>query len=141
MSTQGFVASHAKDAHFERGLRAFFEYRALGVKAATKGRFAAHVIRAAEGADFASQPHLHRTEFQLVYVLKGWIEFEYEGLGRVRLEAGSCVYQPPGIRHQELGHSADVELLEVVLPADFRTEEVASVDGGQIGRASCRERV
>ena len=28
-------------------------------------------------------PHVHKTTFQLVYVLKGWIEFEYEGQGRV----------------------------------------------------------
>ncbi|WP_235580573.1 hypothetical protein [Rhizobacter sp. Root404] len=28
-------------------------------------------------------------------MLKGWIEFEYEGQGTVRLEAGSCVHQPP----------------------------------------------
>jgi hypothetical protein len=71
MTTQGFVASHAKDAHFERGLRAFFEYRDLGIKHATQGRFAAHVIRACATTEFSSQPHLHRTEFQLVYVLKG----------------------------------------------------------------------
>lgn len=129
MTTPGFVASHAKDAHFERGLRAFFEYRDLGIKEATQGRVVAHVIRAAAGAGFSSQPHLHRTEFQLVYVLQGWIEFEYEGQGRVRLEAGSCVHQPPGIRHRELGHSDDVQILEIVLPADFSTEEVASVDG------------
>ena len=128
MTTQGFVATHAKDAHFERGLRAFFEYRDLGIQDATQGRVAAHLIRAAAGAGFSSQPHLHRTEFQLVYVLKGWIEFEYEGQGRVRLEAGSCVHQPPGIRHRELGHSEDVELLEVVMPGDFRTVEVERVN-------------
>ena len=128
MTTPGFVATHAKDAHFERGLRAFFEYRDLGIKAATQGRVVAHVIRAVEGAGFASQPHLHRTQFQLVYVLKGWIEFEYEGQGRVRLEAGSCVHQPPGIRHRELGHSDDVEMLEIVMPGDFATEEVAAVN-------------
>jgi mannose-6-phosphate isomerase-like protein (cupin superfamily) len=46
----------------------------------------------------------------------------------VRLEAGSCVHQPPGIRHRELGHSEDLELLEVVLPADFKTETVDSVN-------------
>ena len=128
MTPQGFVASHAQDARFERGLRSFFEYRDLGIAAATQGRVVAHVIRAAAGEAFSSQPHLHRTEFQMVYVLKGWIEFEYEAQGVVRLEAGSCVHQPPGIRHRELGHSADVELLEVVLPADFKTEEVPSVD-------------
>ncbi|MBM3389132.1 MAG: cupin domain-containing protein [Betaproteobacteria bacterium] len=127
MTNQGFVATHARDAAFERGLRAFFEYRDLGIRAATGGRVAAHVIRAAEGTEFASQPHLHETSFQLVYVLKGWIEFEYEGQGSVRLEAGSCVYQPPGIRHRELAHSADLELLEVVMPADFKTVEVPSI--------------
>ncbi len=128
MSSEGFVATHAKDAQFERGLRSFFEYRDLGIQKATEGRVVAHVIRAAAGQEFSGQPHLHRTEFQLVYVLKGWIEFEYEGQGVVRLQAGSCVHQPPGIRHREIGHSADIEMLEIVLPADFKTEEVASVN-------------
>jgi quercetin dioxygenase-like cupin family protein len=128
MTTQGFVVTHAKDAQFERGLRSFFEYRDLGLNRATQGRVTASVIRAAGGHDFSSQPHLHHTEFQMVYVLKGWIEFEYEGQGAVRLEAGSCVHQPPGIRHRELGHSEDLELLEVVLPANFKTETVDSVN-------------
>ncbi len=128
MTTRGFVATHASDAVFERGLRSFFEYRDLGIRKATEGRVAAHVIRAAAGKEFSSQPHLHRTDFQLVYILKGWIEFEYEGQGVVRLEAGSCVHQPPGIRHRELGHSEDIELLEVVLPGNFVTEEVPSLN-------------
>lgn len=129
MTTQGFVVSHADGATFERGLRSFFEYRDLGIKQATGGRVEAHVIRAAAGTDFSGQAHIHKTAFQLVYVLKGWIEFEYEGQGIVRLEAGSCVHQPPEIRHREVGHSADIEMLEIVLPGDFKTEEVPSVDG------------
>lgn len=56
MTSLGFVATHARDAQFEPGLRAFFE-------------------------------------------------------------------------HRELGHRDDVEMLEIVMPADFATEEVASVDG------------
>lgn len=129
MTTTGFVASHARDAAFERGLRSFYEYRDLGIKKATEGRVAAHVIRAAAGTEFSSQPHSHKTEFQLVYILNGWIEFEYEGQGVVRLEAGSYVHQPPNIRHRELGHSDDIEMLEIVLPAGFATEEVPSVNG------------
>lgn len=128
MTTKGFVATHAKDAIFERGLRSFFEYRDLGIKDATEGRVVAHVIRAASGTDFSSQPHLHEATFQFVYVLKGWIEFEYEDQGVVRLEAGSSVYQPPEIRHREVGHSSDVELLEIVMPGEFITNEVPSVN-------------
>ena len=71
---------------------------------------------------------MHDTQFQFVYILKGWVEFEYEGQGTVRLEQGSCVYQPPMIRHREVGHSDDVEILEIVMPADFKTEEVDRVD-------------
>ena len=129
MSTEGFVASHERDARFERGLRSFFEYRDLGIGQATGGQVVAHVIRAAAGSEFSSQPHRHETTFQLVYILKGWIEFEYEGQGRVRLEAGSCVHQPPGIRHRELGHSEDIEMLEVVMPGGFKTELVDRVAG------------
>ena len=129
MSHEGFVASHERDARFERGLRSFFEYRDLGIGQATGGQVVAHVIRAAAGSEFSSQPHRHETTFQLVYILKGWIEFEYEGQGRVRLEAGSCVHQPPGIRHRELGHSEDIEMLEVVMPGGFKTELVDRVAG------------
>ena len=129
MSHEGFVASHARDARCERGLRSFFEYCDLGIGQATGGQVVAHVIRAAAGSEFSSQPHRHETTFQLVYILKGWIEFEYEGQGRVRLEAGSCVHQPPGIRHRELGHSEDIEMLEVVMPGGFKTELVDRVAG------------
>ena len=46
---------------------------------------------------------------------------------RLRLEAGSSVHQPPDIRHRELGHSADLELLEIVMPGDFETANVDRV--------------
>ncbi|MEZ5741622.1 MAG: cupin domain-containing protein [Burkholderiaceae bacterium] len=127
MTTKGFSVSHETDDGFVRGLRAFFEYRDLGIARATEGRVVAHVIRAVPGEPFVGEAHRHLTRFQMVYVLKGWIEFEYEGQGVVRLMPGSCVHQPPGIRHRETGHSDDVELLEIVMPADFATEPVDRV--------------
>ena len=116
-----FLVSHAKDAQWERGLRSFFEYRDLGIKEATAGKVIAHVIRAIPGVQAMPQRHHHEVEFQMVYVLKGWIRFEYEGVGEVTLTAGTCVHQPPGIRHTELGHSDDLELVEIVMPAEFGT--------------------
>ena len=128
--SQAFAYSHPSDSDFaEGGLRPYARYRDLGLAKATQRAAVAHVIRFIPPCtDDVRQWHTHDIEFQMVYVLKGWIEFEYEGQGRVRLEAGSCVHQPPGIRHRELGHSDDVEMLEIVLPANFATEEVASVD-------------
>ena len=116
-----FSVSHAADVGFDGGLRSFFEYRDLGIKEATEGLVVAHVIRAVPGRHAVPQRHHHEVNFQMVYVLKGWIKFHYEGVGEVTLTAGSCVHQPPGIRHTELGHSDDVEMLEIVMPADFKT--------------------
>ena len=123
MAGQGARISHQKDAAFAEGLRDFFAYRDLGIAEATGGAAVAHVIRATGASDKAQAWHSHATRFQMVYVLKGWIDFEYEGQGRVRLQAGSSVYQPPSIRHRELGHSEDLEMLEVVTPAKFATRE------------------
>jgi mannose-6-phosphate isomerase-like protein (cupin superfamily) len=54
-------------------------------------------------------------------VLRGSAVFEYEGVGKVKMKPGSCFYQPPGIRHREISHSKDLELLEIVAPAKFKT--------------------
>lgn len=120
------VYTHARDAKFTRGLRSFFEYRDLGIHDATHGAVAAHVIRAVPGTHAEGVPHRHDATFQMVYVLQGWVEFEYEQPGgdpvKVRLEKGSSVYQPPHIKHREIAHSDDVEMLEIALPGNFGTE-------------------
>lgn len=119
---QAFTIAHAEGAAFEgAGLRAFFEYRQLGIKEATGGKYGAHVIRAVPGVESPGEWHTHALDFQMVYVTKGWVDFEYEGEGMHRCVAGSCVLQPPGIRHREAGHSDDMELLEVTSPAEFET--------------------
>jgi quercetin dioxygenase-like cupin family protein len=121
-----FAVSHARTGAFRRdGLRPFYEYRDLGVDAATSGRFHAQVIRPNPDQPGMAGPHRHALDFQIVYVLNGWVVFDYEGVGRVRLEAGDCVHQPPGIVHAEIEHSDDLEMLEITAPARFETTPVA----------------
>ncbi|MEO9896739.1 MAG: cupin domain-containing protein [Paracoccaceae bacterium] len=124
---QAFSIAHADAGKFVGdGLRAFFEYRDLGIKDATKGAFGAHVIRAVPGMGSPGTWHTHDLDFQMVYVTKGWVVFEYEGEGEHVLREGSCVLQPPGIEHREVRHSDDMELIEIIAPADFTTEEVSA---------------
>ena len=119
-----FSISKAKESGFEGGLRAFFEYRDLGMTDSTAGKAIAHVVKAKPGMHAEPKWHVHDVQFQMYYVLKGWARFEYEGVGEVLVEPGDCVHQPPGIRHREIAHSDDLEILEIVLPADFQTRLV-----------------
>ena len=86
------ATSHAEGAHFERGLRAFFEYRDLGIAKATGGAFGAHVIRGIPGEHATGQWHTHDLPFQMFFVLKGWVKFEYEDIGEKTFKAGDKEY-------------------------------------------------
>jgi quercetin dioxygenase-like cupin family protein len=123
---QTFVASHAKGAKFATGLRSYAAYRDLLIEQATGGAAQAHVIRLLGKCDpkVVSIPHYHGVQFQILYMLKGWMIGEYEGAGRVKMTAGSCWIQPPGIRHQVIDYSDGCEMLEIILPAKFKTVEL-----------------
>lgn len=126
---QAFCVSHADGSgtfksNFTGGLRAFFEYRNLGVDDATQGKYSANVIRAVPGRHTEPSWHIHHLDFQMIYILQGWVTFEYEGQGEVTFRPGSAALQPPGIRHREIRHSDDLELIEITSPAKFKTESV-----------------
>lgn len=124
---QRFTVSHHRDEDFDQGLRPYSAYRDLGIAAATGGLVQAHVIRMTkpfEAAEVAI-PHCHDVDFQMVYVLRGWFQSEFDGEGVHTFHAGSCWIQPPKIKHTVRGYSDDCELLEIVLPANFETVTLA----------------
>lgn len=57
--------------------------------------------------------------------VKGWARVHFEGIGEVRFEAGSCMYQQPSIHHRVLEYSDDYTVIEITMPADFETVTVA----------------
>jgi mannose-6-phosphate isomerase-like protein (cupin superfamily) len=116
------AVSHAATSKFvRRGLRNYFEYRDLGVKRATRGKVVTQLIRARPGKAPQGDWHYHDCRLQFVFVVRGWVKMDYEGTGEVLMKAGSCFYQPPRIRHRELAHSKNLEMVEVVSPANFKT--------------------
>ena len=94
------------------------------------------MIRARQPCDGPGDEHTHDLDFQMVYVLKGWMKTTFEGVGERTLEAGDCMYQKPGIRHRVVGYSDDLEVLEIMIPADFETETTAQA--GHPGQGPCR---
>src|SRR5512141_2654500 len=78
-----FTVSHHREADFDQGLRSYAKYRDLGIAPATGGMVQAHVIRMIPPfrPEEVSTPHYHDVDFQMVYVLKGWMTTEFEGEG------------------------------------------------------------
>jgi quercetin dioxygenase-like cupin family protein len=117
------VVSRLKDAEFKaEGLRTYFEYRDLGAREASDGRFVARVVRARSGRKIDAGWHVHYVDFRMLYVLKGWLTFHYKERGTFTLREGDVIFQAPD-PHAELEHSDDLEVLEVATPADFATED------------------
>ena len=100
-----------KDTDYKSGgLRDFFLYRDLGIVQATHGRVIAHLVRANLAPETGT----------------GWARFMYEDKETL-VSAGDCVHQRPGIRHYLFDYSPDMEYLEIVSPADFKSVDVEPV--------------
>jgi hypothetical protein len=123
---QTFNANHFREEDFRAdGLRTYAKYRDLGMSKASNGLLQAHVIRLVPPCDpkVVSKRHYHDVDVQMIYVLKGWIKGEYDGQV-VTMRQGGAWLQPPKIKHTVLDYSDDCELLEIVLPAEFKTVEL-----------------
>ena len=122
LNGQRLTISFSAGADYQAlGLRGFFEYRDLGVKAATGGRFHAQVVRAKKGSVQPTGRHSHALEFQMIFVLRGRATVEFEGEGRFEVKAGDVIMQPPGMKHEVLDFSEDHEFLEITSPAEYDT--------------------
>ena len=108
-------------ARFVPGRRAFFKYRDLGVTDATKGRMRVQETTAEKGLSEPTGWHYHTCDMQFVYVLKGWVDLEFEDGTKARVGEGDSVMIPGGMRHQETATSDAMELIEVSLPAEMGT--------------------
>src|SRR5437588_220549 len=104
---QKFTVSHHDERDFQSGLRRYAKYRDLGISKATNGMVQAHVIRFVppSRAEEVAKRHYHDVDFQMAYVLKGWLRSECEGEGAVLLRAGAWWIQPPRLKHTVLEYS------------------------------------
>lgn len=126
-----FALSRRSESAWERkGLRSFLEYRELGLAGATDGRFGAHVARALQaGKPGSGAPrHYHTMGFHFIYVLKGWLRTEFEGLGEVVMREGDSLAYEGQVPQEHIEYSEDFEVLQITMPAEFETVELAPRD-------------
>ena len=105
------------------GLRDFFLYKDLGVETATHGRVIAQLVKANMAPEKGTGWHRHEADFHIVIMTKGWAKFMY-GDRETLVAAGDCVHQRPGIVHYLFDYSPDMEYIEIVGPADFKTVDM-----------------
>ena len=118
---QTLAIATAADPVYIPGRRAFFKYRELGVTEATNGRMRAQVMEATQGLSKETGWHYHVCEQQFIYMLKGWVDLEFEDGRKVRLRQGDSMMIPGGLRHNETATSEEMDILEVSVPANLGT--------------------
>ncbi len=116
-----FVVRHLKDkAPWIIG-RAGMRYRDL-IPSRLGGSIIASHIRIPDGGPVPDVVHYHTVGFQLIFCYRGWVDIVYEDQGPpLRLREGDCLIQPPEIRHRVLHASADIEVIEIGVPAQHVT--------------------
>jgi quercetin dioxygenase-like cupin family protein len=101
--------------------RAGMRYRDL-IPGRLGGSIIASHIRIPEAGPVPDMVHYHAVGFQLIFCYTGWVRLVYEDQGPpFVLRAGDCVIQPPRIRHRVLESSADLQVIEVGVPAEHIT--------------------
>ena len=101
--------------------RAGMHYRDL-IPSRLGGSIIASHIRIPDGGPVPDMVHYHTVGFQLIFCYRGWVDVLYEDQGdMIRLYAGDCVTQPPGIRHRVVEASPNIEVIEIGVPAEHVT--------------------
>lgn len=101
--------------------RAGMHYRDL-IPSRLGGSIIASHIRIPDGGPVPDMVHYHTVGFQLIFCYRGWVDVLYEDQGDlIRLHAGDCVTQPPGIRHRVVEASPNIEVIEIGVPAEHIT--------------------
>ena len=122
-TTSGQKIAHARAAQptLVKGRRDFFKYRDLEVADASAGRLRAQVMSSSKGMSRPTGWHYHECDGQFIYILKGWVDLEFEDGRTIRVEQGDSLFIPGYLRHNEIRTSDTMEILEVSAPGVMGT--------------------
>ena len=120
-SNQKIAHARAAEPVLVKGRRDFFKYRDLEVDKASDGAMRAQVMSASQGMSRPTGWHYHECEGQFVYMMKGWVDLQFEDGRTIRVEEGDSLYIPGYLRHNEIRTSDTMEILEVSVPGKMGT--------------------
>ena len=104
IKSSGQKVSHARAAEpkLVKGRRDFFKYRDLEVADASAGTLRAQVMSSTKGMSRPTGWHYHECDGQFIYIMKGWVDLEFEDGRTIRVEEGDSLFIPGYLRHNEI---------------------------------------
>jgi quercetin dioxygenase-like cupin family protein len=123
--------AHARIAEpvLVKGRREFFSYRDLGVAEGSAGAMRAQVMKSSQGLSQPTGWHYHECDGQFIYILKGWVDLQFEDGRTLRVEEGDSLFIPGYMRHNEIRTSDEMEILEVSTPGVMGTRPCDPPEG------------
>jgi mannose-6-phosphate isomerase-like protein (cupin superfamily) len=129
LSRQKVAHARFNEPVLVKGRREFFQYRDLGVAQASAGALRAQVMMSSQGMSRPTGWHYHECDGQFVYVLKGWVDLQFEDGRAIRVEQGDSLFIPGFMRHNETRTSETLEILEVSTPGEMGTKPCDPPEG------------
>ncbi len=121
-SPKGRLAhASVETAKVKPGRRDFFTYHDLGVSDASDGKLMAQIQRSKAGLTKPTGWHYHTSDAQFIYILKGWVDLEFETGDKLRIDEGESLYIPGGMLHNETATADELEILEISVPSEMGT--------------------
>ena len=121
MPEQKIAHGKAKEPVLVKGRRDFFQYRDLQVAEASGGQMRAQVMTSSQGLSRPTGWHFHECDGQFIYMMKGWVDLEFEDGRTIRVEEGDSLFIPGYLKHNEIRTSSEMEILEVSTPGVMGT--------------------
>lgn len=118
---QRFVHNVGKDAAWFAHRLPGYTARDTTINVATKSVAGVQVVRRGAGRPVWTK---HDADIHFTFVMEGQMLLEGEGKEPYLLSAGDAFVLPPGLATRYANPSEDLELLEVSLPGEFRTDVI-----------------
>jgi quercetin dioxygenase-like cupin family protein len=128
-SAQKVAHARISEPVLVKGRREFFQYRDLGVAEASAGAMRAQVMTSSQGMSRPTGWHYHECDGQFVYIMKGWVDLQFEDGRTIRVEEGDSLFIPGFLRHNEIRTSETMEILEVSVPGQMDTRPCDPPEG------------
>ncbi len=103
--------------------------RDFGVAEGSAGTMRAQVMKATQGLSQPTGWHYHECDGQFIYILKGWVELQFEDGRTLKVEEGDSLFIPGYLRHNEIRTADEMEILEVSIPGELGTRPCDPPEG------------